>query len=112
MWTAPSAAERLKNTFPQSGAEDAGASVLAVLFGDNCSKLTSNDASAPSNGKAIQPVDAVSIAVWMRREEGSLRVPGPKNVVLILMPAVQRKDPVYIRALQAFQFQRAARFPF
>jgi len=102
----------LKNTVPQSGAEDAGVSVLAGFFCDNRSKLTSNAASVPSNDKAIQPVGAVSIAVWMRREEGSLRVPGPKNVALILMPAVQRKDLVYVRALQAFQFQRLARFPF
>ena len=99
MWTAPSAAERLKNTFPQSGAEDVGVSVLADFFGDNRSKLASNDASVPSNGKAIQPVDAVSIAVWMRREDGSSRVRGPKNVALTVILTVRMKQLSSYRAL-------------
>ena len=71
MWTAPSAAPRLKYTLPQSGAGDAVASVLAGFRGENLSKLTSNASSVLSNGRASHPVDAVSIAIWMRREDAS-----------------------------------------
>ena len=109
MWTAPSAAERLKNTFPQSGAEAAGASVLTVFLGDNRSKLTSNAAAVPSIGKASHPVAAVSIAIWMRREEGSFRASGPQNVVLIVIPALRIKRNGLFPVRNVFQSRNLAK---
>jgi hypothetical protein len=53
----------------------------------------------------------VSIAVWMRREDGSSRVRGPRNVAFIVIPTVRIKQPSSCRARQAFQYQNWPHLP-